>query len=67
MTSEEKTVMTLLLQKSALFTPQAKQMLQVALDTGVLSDPDFQHLLTTLKMEQNLLAAIDQRANQLKK
>jgi hypothetical protein len=65
MEPHNKTLFTTLLQQSELFDAKAKQVLQVALDTDVLPQPDFDHLLLTLKMEQNLMAVIDQRAKKI--
>lgn len=65
MTPEEKTLFAHLLQQSELFDTKIKQMIQKAIENDVLPEQDAHHLLMTLKMEQNLMAVIDQRAKTL--
>lgn len=62
MNDTERDLLLQLIQQSELFTQRAKEVLYSSVHAHVLPDPDCAQLLITLKMEQNFMAIIAERA-----
>lgn len=60
---EEKRVFCSLLDQSRLFGVAGTRVIRAAVLGNTLPDRDFESLMNALKVEQNLMAIIDQRAH----